>query len=134
MSKKIKVGITGQAGFMGYHLYTTLSLDDSIELIPFDRSFFDNINSLESFTACCDAIVHLAAMNRHDDPQVIYETNLKLVEKLIAACEAKGAKPHILFSSSSQEERDNLYGKSKKEGKQMFTGWAERRLLLRRGN
>ena len=28
---------------------------------------------------------------------------------------------HVLFSSSSQEERDNLYGKSKKEGREGFT-------------
>ncbi len=125
MENKIKVGITGQAGFMGYHLYTTLSLDDSVALIPFERSFFDDTAKLEAFVANCDVVVHLAAMNRHDDPQVIYDTNLGLVKKLIAASEATSASPHIIFSSSSQEERDNLYGKSKKEGKHLFTEWAD---------
>lgn len=125
MESKTKVGITGQAGFMGYHLYTTLSLDDSVELVPFERSFFNDTKKLEVFVANCDTVVHLAAMNRHEDPQVIYDTNLGLVKKLIAACEATSASPHIIFSSSSQEERDNLYGKSKKEGKQLFTEWAD---------
>lgn len=121
-----KIGITGQAGFMGYHLHTTLSLDDSVQLVPFERTFFDYQEKLEDFVGECDVIVHLAAMNRHEDPKVIYDTNLSLVDKLLAACEAKKATPHILFSSSSQEERDNLYGKSKKEGKYRFVEWAEK--------
>lgn len=121
----IRVGITGQAGFMGYHLYTTLSLDESVELVPFERSFFENATALENFVSQCDTIVHLAAMNRHEDANVIYQTNLNLVDTLIAACENTQSKPHILFSSSSQENRDNLYGKSKKEGKEKFKAWAD---------
>ncbi len=80
-----KVGITGQAGFVGNHLYTALSLDESVELVPFERSFFDDSKSLEHFVSTCDTVVHLAAMNRHEDPNVIYETNLKLVQSLIGA-------------------------------------------------
>ena len=121
-----KIGITGQAGFVGNHLYTTLTLDESVELIPFERSYFENSTALENFVAECDTIVHLAAMNRHDDANVIYNTNLKLVDLLINACEHKNAKPHIIFSSSSQENRDNLYGKSKKEGKEKFVAWAKK--------
>jgi UDP-2-acetamido-2,6-beta-L-arabino-hexul-4-ose reductase len=120
-----KVGITGQAGFVGNHLYTTLSLDDTIELIPFERSFFENSKALEDFVSTCDTIVHLAAMNRHEDANVIYRTNIALVDKLITACEKKKARPHIIFSSSSQEINDNLYGKSKKEGKEKFTNWSD---------
>ena len=119
-----KVGITGQAGFVGNHLYTKLTLDETVELIPFKRAYFDDKNALESFVAQCDTIVHLAAMNRHEDMNVIYKTNLKLVESLINACKNKAATPHIIFSSSSQEDRDNLYGKSKKEGKEKFITWA----------
>jgi UDP-2-acetamido-2,6-beta-L-arabino-hexul-4-ose reductase len=65
-------------------------------------------------------------MNRHNDPQVIYHTNIRLVKQLIAACEATKTTPHILFSSSTQEERDNLYGKSKKEGRELFEVWADK--------
>lgn len=120
-----KIGITGQAGFVGNHLFTTLSLDETIELVRFERSFFDDQKALESFVKECDTIVHLAAMNRHEDANVIYETNIKLVEVLIQSCINQKVKPHIIFSSSSQEDRDNLYGKSKREGKQKFIDWAE---------
>lgn len=119
-----KIGITGQAGFVGNHLYTTLSLDETVELVTFDRDFFNTKTVLEDFVAQCDCIIHLAAMNRHEDANVIYNTNLKLVDDLIDACKTKGATPHIIFSSSSQEDRDNLYGQSKKEGKEKFMKWA----------
>lgn len=123
ISKK-KIGITGQAGFVGNHLYTTLSLDESIQLIEFKRHFFDNEKLLQDFVSQCDTIVHLAAMNRHKDPSVIYDTNLSLVSKLIQACLTKKVTPHIIFSSSSQETKDNLYGQSKKEGKAKFKEWS----------
>ena len=108
----MKVGITGQAGFVGYHLYNTLALKESIRLIPFERAYFENKDTLEEFVKNCDVIVHLAAMNRHQDPQVIYDTNVALVTKLVTACESTNTKPHIIFSSSSQEDKDNLYGLS----------------------
>ena len=116
----VKIGITGQAGFVGYHLYNTLALDDTVELINFERSFFENEDALKGFVSACDVIVHLAAMNRHEDPQVIYDTNVNLVSKLVSACEDTSSNPHIIFSSSTQESQDNLYGKSKKEGKKIF--------------
>jgi len=121
----IKVGITGQAGFIGTHLYNTFGLQpDKFDRVPFEDEFFQNEKELNEFVKSCDTIVHLAAMNRHNDPEVIYNTNLGLVKQLIAACEATDSKPHILFSSSTQEERDNLYGKSKKEGRELLEQWA----------
>jgi UDP-2-acetamido-2,6-beta-L-arabino-hexul-4-ose reductase len=124
----LKVGITGQAGFIGTHLFNFLNLKkDEITMVPFEDSFFLDIEKLRNFAGECDTIVHLAALNRHNDPQVIYDTNIKLVKQLLEAVEHSGSKPHILFSSSTQEERDNLYGKSKREGRLMLEKWAESR-------
>lgn len=123
----IKVGITGQSGFIGTHLYNTLGLyPDKFERIPFKDEFFQDEVQLRNFVTHCDVIVHLAAMNRHNDPEVLYNTNLWLVKRLIEACETMNVKPHIIFSSSTQEERDNLYGKSKREGRLLFEEWATR--------
>ena len=121
-----KIGITGQEGFVGSHLYNTLGLQpEKYERVPYDKSFFQNPEKLENFVAQCDVIVHLAAMNRHPDPEVIYETNVNLVKQLITALEKTNSKAHVLFSSSSQEEKDNLYGKSKKEGRELLSNWAK---------
>ncbi len=127
MERLIKVGITGQNGFMGRHLYNFLGIKtDSIERIDFDRNFFENPLALESFVKSCDVIVHIAAMNRHEDQQVIYDTNVNLVQVLIDACIATESTPKIIFSSSTQEEKDNLYGKSKRDGRALLEKWAEK--------
>lgn len=121
----LKIGITGQSGFIGTHLYNFLiQRKEEILTIPFEDSYFENEDKLKEFVTGCDAIVHLAAMNRHGDPQVIYDTNLKLVNKLISIMETTGSRPHILFSSSTQEEKDNLYGRSKRDGRILFEKWA----------
>jgi len=123
----IKIGITGQEGFVGTHLFNTLGLmPDKFERIDYDISFFSDEALLKTFVSRCDVIVHLAAMNRHNDPDVIYNTNINLVKQLISAMESTNSTPHILFSSSTQEERDNLYGKSKKEGRLFFEDWANK--------
>ena len=120
-----KIGITGQAGFVGTHLFNTLahSPGDYVR-VPFEDALFDDQARLERFVSECDVIVHLAAMNRHNDPKTLYDTNLRLVNQVIDACTKTGSKPHVLFSSSTQEERDNLYGRSKREGREMFEQWA----------
>jgi UDP-2-acetamido-2,6-beta-L-arabino-hexul-4-ose reductase len=123
---KMKIGITGQAGFVGSYLYNYLGIKDKIVRIPFEDSFFDMKKKLEGFVQECDVIVHLAALNRHEDSQVIYNTNINLVKSLIDACHKTGSSPHILFSSSTQEDRDNMYGRSKKDGRLLLESWAQK--------
>jgi len=120
----IKVGITGQEGFIGKHLFNYLSLMKDIEVIPFNKTHFTQVTNLENFVKACDVIVHLAAMNRHANPQVIYDNNIKLVNQLINACEITNSTPHIVFSSTNQEESDNLYGKSKYDGRKLLEEWS----------
>lgn len=123
----IRVGITGQAGFMGTTLFNYLGLQpDKYERVPFEDEYFSDPLKFSGFVKSCDIIVHLAAMNRHPDPQVIYDTNVRLVRQLIETMEKEKVKPHVLFSSSTQETLDNLYGKSKAEGRKMLEEWAER--------
>ena len=123
----IKIGITGQTGFIGTHLFNFLNLKkDEVQLITFEDRFFSDRSDLEEFVKKCDAIVHLAALNRHNEPQTIYDTNIGLVNQLISALDTTGTRPHILFSSSTQEERDNVFGKSKREGRQLLSNWADK--------
>lgn len=121
----IRVGITGNTGFIGYHLYQTLSLyKDEFSLIEFEKSYFNESLKLDAFVFSCDVIIHLAALNRHNEPGVIYETNVSLVNNLVKALERTESKAHLIISSSTQEERKNLYGKSKKEGRKLLSDWA----------
>jgi len=121
----IKVGITGQAGFIGTHLYNYLGLHDDIQRIEFKDEWFKCRNHLIKFIQTCDVVVHLAAVNRHYNPELINKKNIELVKTLIIAIDESSKKPHVIFSSSTQEELDNPYGRSKKEGREIFIEWAE---------
>lgn len=121
----MKVGITGQNGFLGTHLFNNLTLfPDEFKLIEFDKTYFENEELLDGFVSSCDVIVHLAAMNRHEDERFIYETNILLVEKIVESLERTNSTPHVFISSSTQEERDNLYGESKRIGRERLAKWA----------
>ena len=122
-----KIGITGQNGFVGSHLYNTLGLTPSdFNCIDFKKEFFENPILLDKFVQQCDVIVHLAAMNRHESQEFIYETNLELVKRLVASLERTKSTAHVLFASSSQEEKENWYGKSKKDGREILANWAKK--------
>lgn len=121
----MRIGITGQAGFVGTHLYNYLGiLPDSVFRVPFADEYFLDEGALRVFVRQCDVIVHLAAVNRCPSDDDLYATNLQLVDQLIAAMTAEQVRPHVLFTSSSQETRDNAYGRSKREGRERLERWA----------
>ena len=101
MGQIIKVGITGNNGFIGSHLNNFLSTKlNEIEIIYFKRSYFDDDTKLQNFVSSCDIIIHAAAMNRHEDEQFIYNTNVTLTHKIINACKFTESRPKIIFCSS----------------------------------
>ena len=122
----MKVGITGQSGFIGTHLARAVANASDMELVPFEDAFFESEPQLRAFVRQCDAIMHLAAMSRAPSEDELYQPNLGLVEKLIAAMEAASVAPHVLFSSSTHETRNTAYGRAKKNGREMLSQWAEK--------
>jgi len=124
----INVGITGQAGFVGTHLFNYLNLDPGLfNLVPFEDDYYRDPAVLRKWVSQCDTIIQLAALNRHSDPEEIYQTNVRLVKELLAALDDTGSTPHLLFASSTQEEFDNPYGRSKKEERRLMGEWAEKK-------
>lgn len=122
----IKIGVTGSNGFIGWHLCQTLKLHvDKFEIIEFNRNWFENTNELDNFVSNCDVIVHLAGLNRHSEENTIYDTNVELANKLIGSFNRTDYKGRVLFSSSIQEERNNIFGNSKKEARAIFSKWSK---------
>lgn len=122
MAKK-KIGITGMAGFVGSHLRDFLKTKSDIEVLPFEDSYYECPEKFINFAKQADVIVHLAGVNR-DEPEVVYKKNIELMEKLLEYADASGNKPYILFSSSTQIERDNEYGKGKKKAMELLEKWS----------
>lgn len=123
----MKIGITGQAGFIGTHLARYVADREDLELVPFEDAFFSNEASLRSFVRACDVIVHLAAASRMPSEEALYDLNIGLVQQVIDAMEAEDVKPLVMFSSSTHETRDTAYGRAKLEGRKRFEAWALRR-------
>jgi UDP-2-acetamido-2,6-beta-L-arabino-hexul-4-ose reductase len=107
-------------------LYNYFGLFEDVERVPFQDDFFLDNTKLQEFVRKCDVIVHLAGVNRLHDQNSLYDTNVTLVRQVIDAMIACDHKPHVIFASSTQEERDNPYGKSKKDGRKLFIEWAEK--------
>ena len=45
----MRIGITGQIGFIGTHLKNFLSLKEGVEVVPFADSYFDEEEQLQQF-------------------------------------------------------------------------------------
>ena len=76
----MKIGITGQNGFIGWHLSQTIKYfyPKDFQLIPFERVFFSNSDSLKNFVSKCDCIVHLAGLNRAQKDQEVFDININI--------------------------------------------------------
>lgn len=122
----MRVGITGQAGFIGTHLANYVYKRADTELVPFDDAFFKDESRLRQFVKSCDVIVHLAAASRMPSEEALYNLNVGLVQQVIDALEDEDVRPLVLFASSTHETRDTAYGRAKLEGRRRFEQWADR--------
>ena len=118
----MKIGVTGQNGFIGWHLSQTLKYIFPLEfkLIPFERNFFYHEDLLDKFTSDCNCIIHLAGVNRDSDESNIKKVNIELSKKLIESFDRIKFKGKLIFSSSYKEDTKTLYGISKKEARENF--------------
>lgn len=122
----MRVGITGQAGFIGTHLAKYVQERSDTILVPFEDGFFSDDGRLRDFVKRCDVIIHLAAASRMPSEQELYNLNVGLVKKVIAAMEVENVMPLVMFSSSTHEVRDTAYGRAKLDGRMLFEAWAKR--------
>lgn len=118
-----RLGITGADGFLGWHLRGHLHHRKDIEVRSANRATFGDPARLREFVSGLDAIAHIAAVNRAPDAEVL-EGNIRPAEQLVAACEAAGVTPHMLFTNSTQRGRDTPYGKAKAAAAERLENWS----------
>lgn len=122
---QLLLGITGSSGFIGWHLRCHLLHRPGIECLYANEEEFSSHVALRQFVSRCDAIVHLAGMNRGGE-QEVYNTNIFLTEALLRTCVDEDARPHIVFANSIQCEKDNAYGRSKRDSWGKIEEWSRR--------
>ena len=117
------IGITGITGLLGWHLHSCLFGFKGTKVLGSNRATFEDGAELAKFVSSCDAIVHLAGMNRGEDEEV-FKTNIGLADKLINALKKTNHRPHLIFSSSTQINSGTAYGNSKIECSNRLKEWA----------
>ncbi|WP_347255936.1 UDP-2-acetamido-2,6-beta-L-arabino-hexul-4-ose reductase [Brachymonas denitrificans] len=129
MSKPIrKILITGSNGFIGKNLAIRLNEMPSYSTLNFVRG--DDVAQLPSLIAEADAVIHLAGENRPQDDSAFTKVNANLTALLCETIEheinSTGRKVPLVFTSSTQADRDNPYGRSKLHAERSVRSLAER--------
>jgi UDP-2-acetamido-2,6-beta-L-arabino-hexul-4-ose reductase len=112
----MKVLITGANGFIGKNLRLHLSERSDVQALCFTRD--DDVAQLPALLERVDFVVHLAGINRPQDPQEFIVGNVDLTNALCnaigAIAQTTGRKIPVIYTSSAQAACDNPYGQSKR--------------------
>jgi UDP-2-acetamido-2,6-beta-L-arabino-hexul-4-ose reductase len=114
-SEPMRVLITGSNGFVGKNLQSRLSINKDLQVVCFTRS--TDVAQLPRMLQGVNFVIHLAGVNRPQDPHEFITGNLDLTQHLCDAvgsiAEATGQSVPIIYTSSTQVGRNNPYGNSK---------------------
>lgn len=103
--------VTGAAGFIGKHICLALGRRDDAEVLEFVSS--DSVEEIPGLLSRCDAVIHLAGVNRPETEEEFETGNAGFTSVLCDALRADGRNLPLVVSSTIQVERDNPYGHSK---------------------
>lgn len=113
-----RILVTGAKGFIGRNLCLALRRTGEAEVMEIDRSHSES--DLAQAVAEADAVVHLAGVNRPEKEEEFVEGNVDFTRQLCELLSATGRKVPVICSSSTQADRDNPYGESKRGGEQVL--------------
>ncbi|MGL5406006.1 MAG: NAD-dependent epimerase/dehydratase family protein [Propionibacteriaceae bacterium] len=103
----MRIAVTGAAGFLGWHIRTRLhALHPDIELVSIDLPEWPQLSDQ---LAGCDAVIHLAGINRASE-QEVREGNIALANDLLAALRANPQIKVVAYSNSIQMGNGTPYG------------------------
>ena len=114
----MKIAITGENGFLGYHLTQHFIHKKKYEVIKLGRDFLNSIDKIQQ----CDWLVHAAGVNRGVG---VGDQNIKITQSLVERLLKENIKVNIGFTSSIQEDLNNDYGESKRECKRILQEYCE---------
>ena len=120
----MKVLITGADGFIGKNLRVALGEREGFEVLAITRASSEA--DLAAAVANADAVIHLAGVNRPQDPSEFAVGNADFTARLCDLLSASGRAVPLAFSSSIQAERDNPYGLSKCRAEAHLSGYGQR--------
>jgi UDP-2-acetamido-2,6-beta-L-arabino-hexul-4-ose reductase len=114
--------LTGADGFIGRNLRARLELRNDIRLIAHDIQ--NNEAELAAAAKAADFVIHLAGVNRPQNPSEFETGNSGFTEALVSLLAASAKRIPLLISSSIQAALDNPYGRSKLHAEESVRAYA----------
>lgn len=118
----MKLLITGANGFVGRNLCLHLAERRDVDVVCMTRD--DPLESLDENLSAVDCVIHLAGVNRPEDPAEFEAGNHRLTAALTDALRRQVSAGHapvpLAFTSSVQAVLDNPYGASKRAAEQVL--------------
>ncbi|KRB85416.1 capsular biosynthesis protein [Sphingomonas sp. Root710] len=118
----MKLLITGADGFIGRNLSLVIDEHPDHTALPITRASI--VSDLSDAVRAADAVIHLAGINRPEDPAEFMTGNGDYTALLCEQLMAAGRALPVIFASSIQAERDNPYGASKRAAEAHLTDYA----------
>lgn len=126
----MKIVITGARGLIGHHAAVRLhaencaarfrSLPEPHELVLLGHADFDDDATLGAALNGAELVLHFAGVNRASDADVA-AGNPDIARRLVAACAAAGAAPHVVYANSTHAANDSVYGNSKRNAGEIIS-------------
>lgn len=113
----MKILVTGSKGFIGKNLIAELRNRGYKEILEFDRETDKSL--LVTYVQQCQFVFHLSGVNRTNDEKEFMRGNYEFTLNLLELLKKHNNKAPVLFSSSIQAEKNNVYGISKKAGEDL---------------
>ncbi|MGH9341102.1 MAG: NAD-dependent epimerase/dehydratase family protein [Acidobacteriota bacterium] len=114
--------VTGGAGFIGRNLLAHLEADTELRLLSITRQ--DSPEAVRHKLGEADLVYHLAGSNRPERVEEFYEVNEGFTQEVVHQLVEQRRTPPIVLASSTQVERDNEYGRSKKAAEEVLERYA----------
>ncbi|MEH7461457.1 capsular polysaccharide biosynthesis protein CapF [Bacillus thuringiensis] len=115
--------VTGAKGFLGKNLVAELRNRGYNNIFEFTKESDSTL--LDKYTKECDFVFHLAGVNRPKDESEFMEGNVGFTSQLLESLKKHDNKAPVLITSSIQAEKDNPYGRSKKEGEELLFNYSK---------
>ncbi|MEH7125736.1 capsular polysaccharide biosynthesis protein CapF [Bacillus sp. JJ1773] len=119
----MRILVTGANGFVGRNLIVELRNKGYEEIFKVSRE--TDTPLLDSYTKECDFVFHLAGVNRPKDEKEFMEGNYDFTSTLLKLLKKNNNKSPILFTSSTQAEKNNPYGRSKKASEDLLFSYSK---------
>lgn len=119
----LRVLVTGSNGFIGRNLIDHLGRSTGTDILSFDQDA--SAEEVSALVAQADIVYHLAGVNRPESIEEFQTENVDLTAEICELLLHGGRCVPVVFSSSTQADTENPYGKSKRDAEAVLERYAQ---------